>query len=307
MWISNIGWQRAAQTLVVDTATAEVTAALAARGIDCVLLRGPSVARRLYSTAELRSYIDADLLVPPHQIAEAAATLASIDFTPLAGDGDLDRHRPVHAREWRRGIVAVDLHRTVSGCTAPDDVVWQTFAEHSELVEISGARVRVPAVSALALIVSLHVAHNGPRMPKPLADLERALERFDEATWDEALRLAELVGAVAAFAAGLRLLPDGAARAPRVPATVEVTLRASGAPPLALGLDWLLRMRGFREKAALVKHVLLPPRGALRTWRPLARRGRAGLVAAYASQPFWLMRHALPSLIAVRRARRKDT
>lgn len=172
--------RRAVQTLVVDTTTAEVTAALAARGIDCILLRGPSVARRLYDPAELRTYIDADLLVPPHQIAEAAVTLASIDFIPLAGDGDLDRHRPVHAREWRRGIVAVDLHRTVSGCTAPDALVWQTFAEHSEPVEISGATVRVPAASALALIVALHVAHNGPRMPKPQADTKKNEGRPNE-------------------------------------------------------------------------------------------------------------------------------
>jgi hypothetical protein len=296
--------QRAAQTLVVDVVVAEVVAALAVRGIECVLLRGPAVARRLYDTAELRSYVDADLLVAPPHVSGTAATLAAIGFTSVAADGDLDRHRPLHAREWRRGPVAVDVHRTISGCTVPDDVVWQVLSEQSEAVVIAGATVRVPTASALALIVVLHAAHNGPRTPKPLADLGRALERLDAATWEGALRLAERVGAVSAFAAGLRLLPQGALRAPRATPTVEVVLRASGAPPLALGIEWLLRTPGWREKAELVRHVLLPPRGALRTWRPLARRGRAGLLAAYASQPFWLMRHALPSVRAVRRARR---
>lgn len=295
--------RRAAQTLVVDFVTSEVAAALADRGLECILLRGPAIARRLYDTAEARHYVDVDLLVPPERLGEAAATLVALGFAPLASDGDLDGHRPVHAREWQRRGVAVDLHRSVAGCTASDGVVWQAFSEHSEPIDVGGAEVRVPDANALALIVALHAAHNGPRMPKPLADLRQALDRLDDATWEGAARLAERVGAMPAFAAGLRMLPEGAARAPRAAATVEVSLRASGAPPLALGLDWLLRTPSVRDKAALVRHVLLPPRGALRTWRPLARHGRAGLIAAYASQPFWLMRHALPSWRAVRRAR----
>jgi hypothetical protein len=298
---------RAAQTLTVDGATAEVIRAFALRAVDCILLRGPAVARRLYDAVELRSYIDADLLVSPHQVIKAEEALAAIGFTPLAGDGDLSRHRPVHAREWQRGIVSVDLHRRVAGCTAPDNVTWQTFHEHSELVNLAGASARLPSSAALALIVVLHAAHNGPRMPKPLADLARALERFDDATWDKAAQLAERVEAMPAFAAGLRLVPAGIARAPHVAPTIDVALRSSGAPPLSLGLDWLLRMRGFGEKTALLKHVVLPPSGALRTWRPLARRGRTGLIAAYVSHPFWLLGHTIPSVRAVMRARRQHS
>lgn len=299
--------RRAAQTLMVDAATAEVIGALALRAVDCILLRGPAVARRLYDAVELRSYIDADLLVSPHQVIKAEGALAAIGFAPVADDGDLSRHRPVHAREWQRGIVSVDLHRRVAGCTAPDDVTWQTFYEHSEVVNLAGASARIPSPATLALIVALHAAHNGPRMPKPLADLARALERFDDATWDEASQLAERADAMPAFAAGLRLLPAGVARAPRVAPTIDVALRSSGAPPLSLGIDWLLRTRGFREKAALVKHVVLPPSGALRTWRPLARRGRTGLIAAYVSHPFWLIGHTIPSLRAVMRARQQHS
>jgi hypothetical protein len=294
---------RAAQTLLVDSVTAEVIAAFTRNGIDSILLRGPAVARRLYDANELRTYIDADVLVPSHQMADAANALATIGFTPLASDADLNLHRPVHAREWQRGAMSVDLHQTIAGCTASTDDVWTAFAAHAEWVSIAGASSRIPDSSALALIVALHAAHNGPRMPKPLEDLKRALHGFDDATWDEASQLAERVGALPAFAAGLRLLPAGVARAPQVKPTVDVALRSSGAPPLSLGLDWLLRTHGIREKAALVRHVVLPPRGALRTWRPLARRGRAGLIAAYVSQPFWLMRHTIPSLRAVMRAR----
>jgi hypothetical protein len=292
---------------MVDAAAAEVIRKLAAGNIDCLLLRGPVIARRLYDRDELRPYIDADLLVPPHQFSKAGDVLSSIGYSPLASDSDLGLHRPVHAREWSRGTMSVDLHQRVAGCSAPDDVTWKVFAAHSELLDVAGAPARVPTPGALAVIVALHAAHNGPRMPKPLADLSRALERFDDATWEEAERIAERVGALPAFAAGLRLVPAGAARAPRVDATVDVALRSSGAPPLSLGLDWLLRTPGIRQKAALIKHVVLPPSGALRTWRPLARRGRAGLIAAYVSQPFWLMRHTIPSLRAVLRARQQHS
>ncbi|HTL28074.1 MAG TPA: nucleotidyltransferase family protein [Tepidisphaeraceae bacterium] len=304
---ADVAKRRAAQTLLVDSVTAEVLAAFAHNDIDCILLRGPGVARRLYDATELRSYIDADLLVSPRQISKAADTLASIGFKPLANEGDLDLHRPIHAHEWQRGIVSVDLHQRVAGCTMPDDVTWKIFSEHSESITIAGSSAKIPSRSALALIVALHAAHNGPRMPKPLADLERALDRFDDETWHEAAQLAENVGALPAFAAGLRLLPAGAARAPEVDPTVDVALRSSGAPPLSLGLDWLMRTNSLSEKAALVKHVVLPPPGALRTWRPLARRGRAGLIAAYVSQPLWLLRHAIPSLRAVIRARQQHS
>jgi hypothetical protein len=299
--------RRAAQTLIVDAAAAEVIAALAHAHVDCVLLRGPAVARRLYDATELRSYIDADLLISPDHLLKAEGVLGAIGFTPLADAGDLGHHRPVHAREWQRGVVSVDLHQRVAGCTAPDEVTWRAFHENSELIDFSGTQATVPTPAAVALIVALHAAHNGPRMAKPLADLSRALERFDDATWNEAAILAERVGALPAFAAGLRLLPAGAALAPAVAPTIDVALRSAGAPPLSLGLEWLLGTRGFRKKVALVKHVVLPPRGALRTWRPLARRGRAGLIAAYVTQPFWLVRHAIPSLRAVMRATQQQS
>jgi hypothetical protein len=240
-------------------------------------------------------------------VKSATDALARIGFKPLAGEGDFDIHRPVHAREWQRDAVSVDLHQRIAGCTAPDDAIWQTFAANSESINIAGVSARAPSPCALALIVALHAAHNGPRMPKPLADLARALERFDDATWAGAAQLAERVGALPSFAAGLRLLPAGIVRAPSVASTVDVALRSSGAPPLSLGLDWLLRTPGFRRKAALVRHVLLPPSGALKTWRPLARRGRTGLIAAYVSQPMWLMVHTIPSLRAVMRARQEHS
>jgi hypothetical protein len=296
----------AARMLAVDAATAEVVAAFRSRGSPSILLRGPAVARRLFDPDERRAYVDADLLVPPEEHGAAAETLTRLGFAPLAAAEDLARHRALHAHEWRRPAdrVSVDLHLTISGARAPAEEVWHALAEGSEVEVVGGEEVAVPGPAGLALVVALHAAHNGPRGEKSLDDLARALDRLDAATWAEAAALARRLDAEAAFSAGLRLLPGGAEVAPAVRLPVEVALRAGGAPPLALGLDWLARRPGVRAKAALAAHVLAPPPGALRTWRVLARRGRRGLAAAYVSHPFWLARHSVPSLLALRRARR---
>lgn len=300
----------AAQTLAVDVATAEVVGNLREQEIQSVVLRGPAVARRLYGEDELRAYVDLDLLVPLSAWEKAGEALARLGFEPAIAETDLPRHRRLHACEWARESdrVSVDLHKTVSGVGAADDEVWKAFAESSRSELVGGEQVALVGPAALALIVVLHAAQHGAHKEKALGDLSRALSRFDSQTWEEAAALASRLDAVAAFSAGLRLLPPGAELADwlHLPAAlpVDVSLRASAAPKLALGFEWLSRTPGLRAKSKLILLALVPPPGALRAWRPLARRGRHGLVAAYFSHPFWLARFAYPSLSAFRRARK---
>ena len=300
----------AAQTLAVDTATAQVVAALRERGIPSVVLRGPSVARRLYDQGELRRYVDLDLLVPPGDWEKAGEALAELGYQPAVVETDLPRHRRLHASEWtrERDRVSVDLHRTISGVQVTDEEVWSAFAEGGQTELVAGEQVVLTRPAALALIVTLHAAQHGAEKEKPLDDLGRALLRLDAATWSDAAALARRLGAVATFSAGLRLLPAGVELADRLELPqalpVDVALRASAAPKLALGFEWLSRTPGLRAKMALIVLALAPPPGALRAWRPLARQGRLGLVGAYLSHPFWLARYAVPSLRAFLRARK---
>jgi len=302
--------QEVAQTLAVDVATGTVVARLRANGIPSIVLRGPAVARRLFAAGELRTYVDLDLLVAPDTWERAGDVLRELGFAPLTTEAELKRHRRVHAFEWWRPSdhVAIDLHRTVSGARASDDEVWAAISEGSRREDVGDVQVDLVGEPALALLLALHAAHHGAPRGKPIDDLVRALARLDEATWVRVRELAQRIDAIAALSAGLRFLPEGSALADRLglptELPVDVALRASGAPPLALGLEWLSRTPRLRAKAALVAHVVLPPPGALRSWRMLARKGRLGLAAAYLSQPFWLARHTLPSLLALRRARK---
>jgi hypothetical protein len=303
---------RAARTIAVDLAAATVVRELRAAGIRCVLLKGPALASLLHDEDELRTYVDVDLLIAPDQDERAARVLRRLGYEQLVADSELGGHRRLHAHEWRRADgPSVDLHRTLPGARAEPAVVVSVLFEQTRTIAVAGETVEALAPAGLALQVALHAAHHGPRAGKALDDLDRAVERLPLSDWVQAVALAERIDATPALAAGLRLRPGGAALADglSLPRTVpvEVALKAGGAPPLASGLDWLLQMPGGRARVALVARTVLPTPGALRLWRPLARRGVPGLAAAYVSHPFWLARHAIPSVLAVRRARRSCT
>jgi len=85
---------------------------------------------------------------------------------------------------------------------------------------------------------------------------------------------------------------------------VDVALRASTPPPMALGFEWLARTPGWRGKVALTLRKTFPSPAFMRAWSPLARRGRMGLGLAYVWRPIWLALHAGPAFLAWRRARK---
>lgn len=301
---------RAARTIEVDRSAALVVGELVDAGVRCVLLKGRAIAELLYGPGEPRSYVDVDVLVPPADDKSASDVLRTLGFAPLVDERAVRGHRPLHAYEWTHPAGAsVDLHRTLPGASAEPDEVFAALAAETTTIRLVGRDVPALAPPATICHVVLHVAHHGPAAAKALDDLERAIERGSCETWRSAARLAERIGASAAFAAGLRVTPRGAALANRLDlghaAPVDIALKAGGAPPLAVGLEWLLRTPGVRGKAALAVRTAFPSPAALRLWRPLARRGRTGLVAAYASHQLWLARHAIPSALAVRRARRR--
>ena len=169
--------------------------------------------------------------------------------------------------------------------------------------------IAAPTLSepARALHIALHAAHHGAEWTKALIHVARALAVVDDTTWREAATLAERLGAIESLAAGLRLLEEGDALAIRLglPTTrsVDVALRASTPPPVALGFEQLARAQGIRGRARILWRKLVPPREFIRHWDPRAAESRAALALAYARRPFWLLRRAPEGLRAWRHAR----
>jgi hypothetical protein len=306
-----------AATMAADQATAEVVAALEARAVPSLLLKGASMAALLYDSAGERTYADVDLLVPSRQRDVAEEVLAELGFvSERAGLTDPQEARLVaegrlapHGVAWLRGGAEVDVHRSFPGIGADDKTTWSVLASGAVSLEVCGTAVRVPSPAARALIVVLHAAWHGHKAAGSLRELERAIERLPYETWREAADLAESLDAAPALAAGLMLVPEGADLTGRLglsgSATVAAALYARSLPPTALGFERLATTKGPLAKARLVAREVVPNPMFMRQGSKLARRGPLGLALAYLCRPFWLLAHSGRGYTAWRQARRE--
>ncbi|HEX2087478.1 MAG TPA: nucleotidyltransferase family protein [Solirubrobacteraceae bacterium] len=300
----------AAHTLAVDRVTAEIVGALDGAGIESVVLKGPALARRLYREGELRAYGDSDILVSPGDHALAGRVLADAGFRMPEPGAYRDRIEP-HAINLARprDRANVDLHRTLPLVAADPQEVWEAFRGGAERMRVGGADVLVPGPDALAFHVALHEAHHGVRSGRRHADLRRALERFDDATWRAAYELAQRLGAADAFIVGLEFEPAGRALAERLGARAarsSATLLAAQSPPsTARGWHRLLTARDRRERARALRAALLPPPSYIRWWWGYRPRPRMPLPVMYAWRYAHMAREAPAAVSAVLRARRR--
>lgn len=299
-------------SLLLDSVAADVVEGFARAGIPSILLKGAAIARWLYDDGATRSYADIDLLVAPSQVAPAEEVLSGRGFE-LVPWNVIPHDRPWYAVTWvrRNDGVTLELHRTLVGVAAPPEDLWKELFAQTERMHVGGRQVNVLAPAARALHVVLHAAQEGVEAAKPLADLERALDRLPEESWREAASLAGGLEATEAFAAGLRLSPEGRLLATRLglgeTGSIETILRSSVTPNVrarAIGFDWLVQRPGLRAKAAFVTRKIFPPVEFMRAWSSLAHRGPVGLAAAYAARPVWLLRHTAPAVRAWWSARR---
>ncbi|MFL5906598.1 MAG: nucleotidyltransferase family protein, partial [Solirubrobacterales bacterium] len=229
---------------------------------------------------------------------------------PVVDDAEMPSWWREPGATWMRmdDVVKVDLHRTLAGVGVDPDRLWQALSSHVETIVIAGHRANTLTVPARAFHLALHAAQHGTEWSRPMSDLQQGLSTADEADWKTAAELAAALQATPAFAAGLRLVPEGRRLADRLglPEEVptDVALRASTPPPVALGLDQLARAGSLRARLAILRHKLIPPAGFMRHWSPLARRGRLGLALAYLWRPLWLLARLPAGFSAWRRARR---
>ena len=298
-----------AGNLRVDWATAEVLRAFEDRGVKTLLLKGPSVVRWLYEAHDPRSYIDCDLLVRPGDLNAAEHILEGRGFAPNIYEREMPTWWRDHAVGWLRagdGAI-VDLHQTLPGVGVGPDRLWVTLSADVDEIDVAGFPATTLTIPGRALHLALHAAQHGVGWPHVIAELERAVSSTDQAVWRAAVELAEALDAVPALAAGLRTSAAGRSLASTLdlPADrpVEVALRASSPPPVALGFDQLARAEGWRARLRIMRHKVAPPATFVRAWSPLARRGRLGLVLAYAWRPLWLLRSAPAGFRAWRAAR----
>ena len=299
-----------AKNLRIDAATADVLNGFSAAGVQSLLLKGTSIARWLYDKGEPRPYGDFDLLVRPADRAVAEQVLSELGFEQDMDEADMPTWWREHGIAWLRheDAVALDLHRTVAGVGVDDETVWTVLARSTDTILVGNTQASALPVHGLAFHVALHAAQHGEGWDDMLAELNRAIERADMATWRAAAELAASLDATPAFSAGLRLVPAGRELADELglPTVqpVDIALRAATPPPLALGFDRLAQARGLRARLSILRHKVLPPPSFIRHQFPRTRGGRLGLALGYLQRWRWLVRKAPAGFRAWRKARR---
>jgi hypothetical protein len=290
-------YSRLARNFAVDALTAEVAGAFGREGIETLVLKGPVLTKWLYP-GEVRPYVDCDLMVAPDDRARAVSVLERLGFaehlpwmpTPLSLDpGGTAFNRP--------GEGMVDLHCQLPGLDGDPDAIWDRLAASAERQVIAGVELRVPDRDMVLLHVVLHAAHHANQVDgKPLEDLRRALALVEEAEWAKALELSRAHQGIPAFAAGLRLLPEGKDLACRLDLgevrSLQHEIRRED-NVIAEELYALLSASvGIRRKLAIAASDIFPRPDYMRWWSSLARRGKLGLAGAYVWRTIWIIGQA---------------
>jgi hypothetical protein len=294
--------------LRIDAATGEAVRALSDQGVPSIVLKGPALGK-WYPPDSGRTYEDGDVWVAPGDVAAAERILASLGFVPTADESGMPSWWEEHGSSWLRAsdLGKIDLHRRLQGIGAEPRRAWDLLSASAVEFTVGGEVAYHLSDPGLALYTALHATHHGIDDARGLHHLRTALSAVDEATWTEALRLAEQLDAIEAFATGLRLLPAGADLAERIGApdarSIRTELLASTPPPVALGFDQLSSAQGLRRLHILMRK-LVPPPGFIRHWWPPAAKNGAMLAVGYLYRPIWLLLHAPAGYRAWRAARR---
>jgi hypothetical protein len=165
-----------------------------------------------------------------------------------------------------------------------------------------------------AMHLAMHASQHGPRVTKHVDELTLALERWAAPVWDSAVVLAREIDAVEAFAAGLRLLPQGEAEAARLglaaPAELDWKIQHRWSRPRGtFHLEAMTEANGLGERLQILRRSLLPRHAWITYEHPWAQGGRVRVIVAYglhlARAPVWAARAWIFTLRARRAGRRR--
>lgn len=243
----------------VDSASAEAVVALDAAGVAVVLLKGPAIARWLYTDRDPRWYNDCDLLLREVDLEAAGVVLTGLGYClrPSPPD-DPALVASVHSDVWTRvqdnGVL--ELHWTLVGLEATPRSVWEALSVGTPPIVVGGVEMRCLSERGRALHLALHLAQHGSTSRQPAEDLKRGIAQLDYDVWTGARQLSARLSGDSAFAAGLRACPGGvelAARLQLPPATTYWTLRAQAAPRGVLRLHQFKDATGWRERWVILR------------------------------------------------------
>ncbi len=168
----------------------------ARRGIPALLLKGQSLAERLFPDPALRVSRDVDLLVPREALDEAGDVLAAQDFEPHAQSFYRARH--FHERWLHRGRVVggcVELHWDVTLPRAAVRFDVARWFEQARAIDLRAGRVAIPPAADELAYVAWHALAGGRARLRDLGDVAGLLRDAGDAGLPAAAEQARAAGA----------------------------------------------------------------------------------------------------------------
>ena len=221
-------------------------AALAAAGVECVLMKGAQLAYTHYRRSDLRPRFDADIMIPVARREAAQNALASEGYLPdIQSSADLMLHQKSYVKPLdNRTAHVVDLHWRVTNPEIFRGILtFEEIAASAVPVAALGSSARgLSAIHALLLACVARVAH--PHSVERLIwlyDIHLIASRLDPREWSLFASLAADRGVAAICANGLGKARGffrtpvpvnlrGSAR-PAAKARIEATAIADDKPP----------------------------------------------------------------------------
>jgi hypothetical protein len=190
---------RIARTALLRREAARIAPVItAACGASPVVVKGPSVGDRFYSSWQQRPYSDIDLMVPASSLAGAVEALGSLGY------GVMEELRPGYAERFGH-----DVHVRRMAGTMPVDVElhWRigddrvgTPLGHAHLIRsavplgLDGGAVVVPAVADQLLLLSVHLLSDRGKRLSWVNDVRLVAQAASEEEWNGAFATAEALG-----------------------------------------------------------------------------------------------------------------
>jgi hypothetical protein len=297
--------RRVAADLLRQKSLAALLDALAAGGVDVLVIKGAALALLVYDQPEERDRCDADLLISRRQLEAAERILAALGYRrqlePDAQVATGQRHYSAPASS----ADVIDLHWRAANPLAFSavldfDVVWPRRIPIPAL----GPRAATLSIPDALLLACVHrVAHHRDVVePRWLADIDRLVRRLDgeegrlfvsEARRTATRQVCErgLTLAHARYGTPIDALRSDFSAVPSVAEPSSAFI--GGHHALADELLSDLRMAGWGTRAALLKEHLFPPLDYLRMRYPQWPAPLLPLAYAYRiahGAPAWLRR-----------------
>lgn len=139
----------------------EVLAALGARQIAVIPLKGISLVEKVYRDSGLRPMLDVDLLVRREQLLQAVEVLGGLGYKPATPIDVEEQCKVLHHLPglYKAGTEHIELHWTLAPMTAPFRIPVETLWASAQAGSIAGVAVQELLPEDTLLHLCLHSAY----------------------------------------------------------------------------------------------------------------------------------------------------